>query len=72
MTDTIVSREHTDFLTQTEAGKYLRLSPRTLQNMRVTGDGPVYRKHGRLVFYRLEDLKAWSEASKKENTSDDQ
>lgn len=60
------------FLTQTEAGDYLRLSPRTLQNMRVTGDGPVYRKHGRLVFYRMEDLIAWSEASKQESTSDDQ
>lgn len=72
MIDTTVSKKQTDFLTQTEAGEFLRLSPRTLQNMRVTGDGPVYRKHGRLVFYRMEDLIAWSEARKQESTSDDQ
>lgn len=72
MTDTTVTKQQMDFLTQTEAGEFLRLSPRTLQNMRVSGEGPVYRKHGRLVFYRMEDLIAWSEARKQESTSDDQ
>ena len=31
------------YLNTREASKYLRLSPRTLQNMRVSGEGPIYR-----------------------------
>jgi len=38
--------------------------------MRVHGGGPVYRKHGRYVRYHLDDLIAWSEASKRRSTSD--
>ncbi len=53
-----------------EAARYLRLSPRTLQNMRVSGEGPVYRKHGKLVVYHPSDLVAWSESRKQESTSD--
>ena len=58
------------YLNTVEAAKYLRLSPRTLENMRLTGEGPVYRKHGRLVVYHPTDLVAWSESRKQESTSD--
>jgi hypothetical protein len=38
--------------------------------MRVDGRGPAYRKHGRYVRYHIEDLVAYSEASKRRSTSD--
>jgi type IV secretory pathway protease TraF len=37
--------------------------------MRVHGNGPLYRKHGRHVRYHLADLVAWSEAGKRKSTS---
>ena len=50
-------------LTTTEAADLLRLSPRTLEDMRVTGSGPRYFKLGpgkrSKVVYRREDLEAW-------------
>jgi hypothetical protein len=36
-------------LTQREAAAQLRLSQRTLERFRVSGDGPTYVKAGRLV-----------------------
>jgi len=62
--------EINSYLNTAEAARYLRLSPLTLENMRLTGEGPVYRKHGRLVVYHLTDLIAWSESRKQESTSD--
>ena len=43
-----------------EAAAYLRLNPRTLDNMRQRGTGPVYVKHGGRVVYHQDDLLAWS------------
>jgi hypothetical protein len=37
--------------------------------MRVTGGGPIYRKHGRYVRYHIDDLNAWSKARAKASTS---
>ena len=34
-----------------------------------TGDGPIYRKHGRYVRYHIDDVNAWSEARCKTSTS---
>ena len=70
MTMTPNSDDARPYFNTAEAAKYLRLSPRTLENMRLTGEGPVYRKHGRLVVYHLTDLIAWSESRKQESTSD--
>ena len=47
------------FLTQDEAAKRLRLSPRTLERMRLNGDGPRFIKAGRRVLYRNSSLEAW-------------
>ena len=58
------------YLNTREASKYLRLSPRTLQNMRVSGEGPIFRRHGRRVFYQVSDLIEWSDAHKLNCTSD--
>ncbi len=53
----------TKFLTTVEAAALLRLSPRTLEDMRVNGTGPRYRKLGpsrrARVVYREEDLLKW-------------
>jgi hypothetical protein len=38
--------------------------------MRVHGNGPLYRKHGRYVRYHRADLVAWSEIGKRKSTSD--
>ncbi len=45
-----------------QAAKFLRLEPRTLNNMRWKGEGPNYHKHGSRVFYHIKDLKAWSDS----------
>jgi predicted DNA-binding transcriptional regulator AlpA len=48
------------FLDNREAAEYLRLSPRTLDRHRLTGEGPRYRKFGRRVVYAIDDLEAWA------------
>lgn len=56
-------RSVSGLLTTVEAADYLRLSPRTLEDMRVTGNGPRYFKLGpgkrSKVVYRREELEAW-------------
>lgn len=49
----------TPWMTTDEAAQYLRLSPGTLRNWRVDGEGPKHRKVGRAVRYRLDDLDAF-------------
>jgi len=58
------------FLTTKEAAKFLILKANTLEKMRVTGGGPIYRKHGRYVRYHFDDLNAWSNQRIKNSTSD--
>ena len=58
-------RSVSGLLTTVEAAEYLRLSPRTLEDMRVTGNGPRYFKLGpgkrSKVVYRKDDLEKWVE-----------
>ncbi|MDD4616376.1 MAG: helix-turn-helix domain-containing protein [Alphaproteobacteria bacterium] len=54
------ARQGSPFLTTKEAAYYLSVCPRTLEKMRLSGRGPRYRGHGRLVRYHIEDLEAWS------------
>ena len=59
-----------EFLTEEEAADELRLpNKRKLQQLRRTGKGPAYRRHGSLAVYTLEDLRAWSEKQRFENTT---
>lgn len=58
------------FLTTVEAGHFLRLSPRTLEKLRVLGGGPLYRKFGARVVYALEDLQDWADGRAFGMTSD--
>lgn len=58
------------YLTSNEAGAFLKLSPRTLENMRTSGRGPRFRKLGRRVVYARADLIAWADSRTCESTSD--
>lgn len=58
------------YLTNDEAATHLRLSPRTLEKLRVIGGGPRFRKFGRRVMYALSDLDAWADARSFEATCD--
>ena len=68
-TEAINAKHKSPFLNTAQAAFYISLSKRTLEKMRVTGGGPIYRKHGRYVRYHIDDLKAWSKARSKASTS---
>jgi hypothetical protein len=61
-------------LTTVECAEVLRLSPRTLERLRVRGVGPRYVKAGpgirSRVLYRLADIRAWTAAHSYTSTSD--
>ena len=42
-----------------EAAAMVGLAPRTLEQLRYLGDGPRYRKSGRIVTYLASDLAKW-------------
>ena len=46
-------------LTTVEAGAFVRLSRRTLEDYRTKGTGPTFRRLGKKIYYRTEDLNAW-------------
>jgi len=56
----------TIFLNRAEAARFLRIKPGTLANLHLRGQGPVFFKKGKLVYYRTEDLVAWIEAGRQE------
>jgi hypothetical protein len=54
------------YLDQDQASEYLaakglRIAPRTLGKLRVTGGGPAYRKFGRKPIYDAPDLDTWAD-----------
>ena len=51
----------TRYLNNDEAAHFLKLSPRTLEKLRVLGTGPQFRKFGRRVVYDVADLVTWSD-----------
>jgi excisionase family DNA binding protein len=46
-------------LTQDQASEWLSLSVRTLERMRVAGNGPRFVRMGKSIRYRLCDVEAW-------------
>ena len=46
-------------LSRTELANRWRMSPRTLERWRFTGEGPQFIKLGGRVIYRLEDIEAF-------------
>lgn len=57
------------YLNVREAAQYLNVSASLLNNLRLRGGGPVYRKHATSVRYARADLDAWSDARKQQHTS---
>ena len=57
-------------LTTPEAAAILRLSRRTLEDYRTKGNGPTYRRLGKKIVYRPEDLNAWIDARAFTSTSE--
>lgn len=64
--------EQSVFLTQNEAAKHLRLSPRTLERQRVAGSGPRFTKAGKRVLYRIDELDSWTTARTFSSTAEAQ
>jgi hypothetical protein len=48
------------YLNTRQAAHRLCISARKLEAMRSAGNGPRFRRHGRLVFYHVDDLETWS------------
>lgn len=59
----------TQYLTNDEAADFLKLSPRTLEKLRVLGTGPRFCKFGRRVVYDAADLTRWASERVFERTS---
>lgn len=51
--------DQTSYVDTLRAADMLGISARTLQRMRLTGDGPQYAKAGRRVLYRKDWLEQW-------------
>jgi len=57
--------ERREWFTPAEAGEYLSLSTKTLENLRLQGNGPTFSRLGhRIVRYRRADLDSWLEAGR--------
>jgi excisionase family DNA binding protein len=54
-----MSEDETVWLTPEEAAERLRVSRRTLQALRSSGEGPRYSKRGQIVRYRADDVDEW-------------
>jgi hypothetical protein len=58
------------YLRTPEAARWLGISGRTLEKHRIYGTGPVYRKIGGRVVYRVDDLECWVDKGRRTSTSD--
>ena len=61
----------TKLLDTTQAAETLRLARRTLEKWRVEGRGPEFRRHGDRIFYDERELERWSDAQRRNSTSQD-
>ena len=60
-----------DFLlSQTEAAKFLSMSPKTLAKWRWSGEGPPFVKLGRSVRYLHDDLIQYVNLGRRKSTSE--
>ena len=57
------------FLTEREAARILRVSTRTMQRWRLTGDGPPFVAAGGRRIYRRDALLAWADSRTFTSTS---
>ncbi|CAN5665342.1 helix-turn-helix domain-containing protein [soil metagenome] len=54
------ARQGNPYLNTAQAAHFLGLSARTLQRLRGRREGPIPRRHARMVQYHIDDLLAWS------------
>lgn len=60
----------TQLVTTPQAAEYIGgLRPNTLEGWRIRGEGPRYRKIGRLIRYAVADLDDYLEAQTRTSTS---
>jgi excisionase family DNA binding protein len=59
-----------DYLTQPETAQYLRLSPRTVERMRIEGRGPRFTRAGRRVIYARSGIDSWLAERTYQSTSE--
>ena len=57
------------FLNQVHLARRWKISPRTLERWRWTGEGPAYLKIGGRVVYRLEDVETFERERRCESTA---
>lgn len=57
-------------MNQVELAARWKISPRTLERWRWTGDGPCYLKIGGRVVYRLEDVEAFEQSQLRASTAE--
>ena len=55
------ARRGSPYLNSKQAAHFLKMSPRSLQRLRVAGEGPIVRRHLRMTLYHIDDLKSWSQ-----------
>ena len=60
----------TAFLNEREAAELLRVSVRTLQRWRLTGDGPPFCAFGGRRLYARGDVMSWASSQRRRSTSD--
>lgn len=60
----------TKYLNTREAASFLSLSPRTLEKHRTFGTGPLFRKLGGRIAYKVEELQSWADRGTRASTSD--
>ena len=58
------------YLNTRQAAHRLGMTARHLERMRSNGTGPRFRRHGRNVFYHIDDLEAWSLSTAVQDASD--
>ena len=46
------------YLNTAQVAHFLGIGARKLMSLRVAGQGPAFRRHGRLIFYHVDDLEA--------------
>lgn len=57
------------YFTAREAAEYIRVSEKTLEKLRATGNGPRFSKLGRKVLYKTSDLEIFMDERTYKSTS---
>jgi len=61
--------DNNQIMTPQQTAEFIGLATGTLAKMRLRGNGPIYIKTGRRVFYTLHDINTWIDERKFRNTS---